>query len=47
MPLSPNHGPRRLGARPDLVVIHYTAMTSHDEALARLCDPEPRFRRIG
>lgn len=37
--LSPNHGPRRLGARPDLVVIHYTAMTSHDEALARLCDP--------
>lgn len=40
MPLSPNHEPRRLGARPDLVVIHYTAMTSHDEALARLCDPE-------
>ncbi len=40
MPLSPNHGPRRLGARPDLVVIHYTAMTSHDEALDRLCDPE-------
>lgn len=38
-PLSPNHGPRRRGARPDLVVIHYTAMTSHDEALARLCDP--------
>ena len=35
-PLSPNHGPRRLGARPDLVGIHYTAMTSHDEALARL-----------
>ncbi|EYD72713.1 N-acetylmuramoyl-L-alanine amidase [Limimaricola hongkongensis] len=39
MPLSPNHGPRRLGARPDLVVIHYTAMESHDAALARLCDP--------
>ncbi|MCP1168158.1 N-acetylmuramoyl-L-alanine amidase [Limimaricola litoreus] len=39
MPLSPNHGPRRLGARPDLVVIHYTAMTSHDAALERLCDP--------
>ncbi|MGR3464350.1 N-acetylmuramoyl-L-alanine amidase [Limimaricola sp.] len=39
MPLSPNHGPRRLGARPDLVVIHFTAMESHDAALARLCDP--------
>ncbi|HSG55565.1 MAG TPA: N-acetylmuramoyl-L-alanine amidase, partial [Paracoccaceae bacterium] len=23
---SPNHGPRRDGARPDMVVIHYTAM---------------------
>ena len=35
---SPNHGPRRGGLRPDLILIHYTAM---DEAgaLARLCDP--------
>lgn len=40
MALSPNHGPRRLGARPDLVVIHFTAMQSHDEALARLCDAQ-------
>ncbi|WP_460272190.1 N-acetylmuramoyl-L-alanine amidase [Celeribacter sp. ULVN23_4] len=37
---SPNFGERRDGARPDLVVIHYTAMASAEEALARLCDPE-------
>ena len=36
---SPNHGPRRDDARPDLIVIHYTAMTSCAEARARLCDP--------
>ena len=36
---SPNHGPRRDGARPDLIVIHYTAMTSAEAALERLCDP--------
>lgn len=35
---SPNRGPRRLGALPDLVVIHYTAMASCAEAEARLCD---------
>ncbi|WP_242652227.1 N-acetylmuramoyl-L-alanine amidase [Limimaricola pyoseonensis] len=28
-----------MGARPDLVVLHYTAMESHDAALERLCDP--------
>lgn len=39
MPLSPNHSERRGGARPDLVVIHYTAMASCAEAQARLCDP--------
>lgn len=38
--LSPNFGPRRHGALPDLVVIHYTAMPSCAEAEARLCDPE-------
>jgi Negative regulator of beta-lactamase expression len=37
---SPNFGERRDGARPDLVVIHYTAMPSADEALKRLCNPE-------
>ncbi|MFP4275380.1 MAG: N-acetylmuramoyl-L-alanine amidase [Paracoccaceae bacterium] len=36
---SPNHGPRRDGARPDLVVLHYTAMADAEAALARLCDP--------
>lgn len=36
---SPNHGPRRGGARPDLVVLHYTGMKGRDDALARLCDP--------
>jgi len=36
---SPNHGPRRNGARPDMIVIHYTAMRSAADALARLCDP--------
>lgn len=35
---SPNHGPRRNGLRPSLIVIHYTAMHSADAALARLCD---------
>lgn len=36
---SPNHGPRRGGARPELVVIHYTGMESCAAARARLCDP--------
>ena len=37
---SPNCGPRRDGARPDMVVLHYTAMTSALAAADRLCDPE-------
>jgi len=37
---SPSCGPRRDGAVPDMVVIHYTAMTSAQAALERLCDPE-------
>ena len=36
---SPNFGERHGGVRPDLVVIHHTAMSSHAAALARLCDP--------
>lgn len=36
---SPNHGPRRGGARPDLIVLHHTAMESAEAALTRLCDP--------
>lgn len=36
---SPNHGERRGGLRPELVVIHYTAMPTCAEAHDRLCDP--------
>lgn len=36
---SPNHGPRRGGVRPDMVVLHYTAMADAEAALDRLCDP--------
>jgi N-acetylmuramoyl-L-alanine amidase len=37
---SPNFGPRRENARPDMVVLHYTAMESTQAALDRLCDPD-------
>ena len=37
---SPNFGQRRDSARPELVVLHYTAMASAGDALARLCAPE-------
>lgn len=36
---SPNFGPRRDGLRPELVVLHYTAMASCDAAARALCDP--------
>ncbi|MCV2871287.1 N-acetylmuramoyl-L-alanine amidase [Defluviimonas sp. WL0050] len=36
---SPNSGDRREGARPSLIVIHYTAMPTCAESRARLCDP--------
>lgn len=36
---SPNFGPRRDGARASLIVLHYTAMTTAEAALERLCDP--------
>jgi N-acetylmuramoyl-L-alanine amidase len=36
---SPNHGPRRDGLRPTLIVLHYTGMATCAEARARLCDP--------
>ncbi|MCA0274165.1 MAG: N-acetylmuramoyl-L-alanine amidase [Proteobacteria bacterium] len=36
---SPNFGPRREGAVPGLIVLHYTAMPSCAEARDRLCDP--------
>lgn len=36
---SPNFGARRDGARPSLIVVHYTAMGSAAASCARLCDP--------
>ncbi len=35
---SPNHGERRAGARPDLVVLHHTVLDCA-ASLERLCDP--------
>jgi N-acetylmuramoyl-L-alanine amidase len=37
---SPNFGERRGGQKPELVVLHYTAMESCAAALDRLCDPQ-------
>lgn len=37
---SPNCGPRRDGLRPELIVLHFTAMADFDAARDRLCDPE-------
>jgi N-acetylmuramoyl-L-alanine amidase len=36
---SPNHGPRPLPGRIDLLILHYTGMKTTAEALDRLCDP--------
>ena len=36
---SPNHGERRGGVRPSLIVLHYTGMANCAEARERLCDP--------
>ena len=36
---SPNHGPRRGAAQPELIVLHYTGMATAQAALDRLCDP--------
>ncbi|WP_114390829.1 peptidoglycan recognition protein family protein [Notoacmeibacter marinus] len=37
---SPNCGPRRNAMRPDMLLLHYTGMTSGEEAEARLCHPQ-------
>jgi N-acetylmuramoyl-L-alanine amidase len=34
---SPNHGMRRGGARPTMILLHYTGMRDGEVALARLC----------
>jgi N-acetylmuramoyl-L-alanine amidase len=36
---SPNHQPRRGGVRPDILLLHYTGMSTTQAALERLCDP--------
>lgn len=36
---SPNYGPRKGGAEPSLIVLHYTAMASAEGACKALCDP--------
>jgi len=36
---SPNHGERKGGRRPDMIVLHYTGMPDAAEALQRLCSP--------
>lgn len=35
-----SYGARRGNVRPDMIVLHYTAMQSAEAALERLCDPE-------
>jgi N-acetylmuramoyl-L-alanine amidase len=37
---SPNHGDRRDGMAPDMIVLHYTGMADADAALDRLCSAE-------
>lgn len=37
---SPNFGPRRDGALPEMIVLHYTGMEDCAAARARLCDPQ-------
>jgi len=36
---SPNHGPRRNGLRCEMLLLHYTGMTTGEAAEDRLCDP--------
>ncbi len=36
---SPNHAERKQGARPDMLVLHYTGMRDHDAAVRQLCTP--------
>src|SRR5581483_348710 len=36
---SPNHGERRDGRRPDMIILHYTGMPDGNSALERLRDP--------
>lgn len=37
---SPNHGPRKDGLQPEILLLHYTGMATGEAAEDRLCDPE-------
>ncbi len=37
---SPNYGARRGGAKPSMIILHYTGMATGAAALARMCDPK-------
>nr|CAD6617114.1 N-acetylmuramoyl-L-alanine amidase [Rhizobium sp. TCK] len=37
---SPNFGPRAGGREPDMIVLHYTGMPDHGQALSWLCNPD-------
>jgi N-acetylmuramoyl-L-alanine amidase len=37
---SPNHGERKAGCAPDMIVLHYTGMPDADAALEKLCAPD-------
>src|SRR5882672_3698776 len=39
---SPNHEARAGDSRPDILLLHYTGMSSTEAALERLCDPGAR-----
>jgi N-acetylmuramoyl-L-alanine amidase len=39
---SPNHDERKDGRPPDMIVLHYTGMTTGEAALERLCSPESK-----
>lgn len=39
---SPNFEPRPNGRRPDMLILHYTGMTSHDDALRVLTAPDSK-----
>ena len=39
--VSPNFGPRRAGATPSIILLHYTGMENGESAEAWLCNPKP------
>ena len=36
---SPNHGERRGGVKPDMILLHYTGMANAEAAVTKLCTP--------